>query len=335
MKASAIAFSNIALVKYWGRSAEERSALNIPLNDTVSMTKYGLVDGICLQSHTTVEFSEQYDQDTAVLNSNPLRGSRIDRIRRVIDALRELAGIELKFMMQSRNDFPTMAGLASSASGFAALGLAAASALGLTMSREKLSSYVRLGSGSAARSVFGGFVYLYQGGSHETAYAEKICSCDEFDMSVAIAIIDENEKPVSSEEGHATAHSSPFNDIRIIKSQQQAEIVRKAILENDFTTVGRTAEENCKYMHAVMMTSDPPLFYWSPATLNVMKTIMKLRSAGMECYFTIDAGPNVHCLCHRSDLESVAREISGIDGVQRVVPAVAGKDAFVTDEHLF
>lgn len=310
-------------------------ALNLPLNDTVSMTKYGLAEKIHLMSHTTIDFSDIYTKDIAVLDQYLLDAHALERILSVVDPLRKLAGVGSKFFMRSRNDFPTKAGLASSASGFAALGIATAEALNLKLSREELSTYVRLGSGSAARSVFGGFVYLHEGNSHETAYAEQICACHDFDLSVVIAIVDANEKEISSDEGHRTAYSSPFHDVRIEKSQQQALLVKDAILRNDFTTVGRIAEENCKYMHAVMMTSDPPIFYWSATTLNVIKLIIQLRKEGLECYFTIDAGPNVHCLCHCSDMDLLADQLRKIAGVETVIPAIAADDILITNDHLF
>jgi len=335
MKVSAKAFSNIALIKYWGRAAGFDPALNLPLNDTVSMTKYGLLDDTHLMSHTTIDFSATYEQDIAILNGKPIVGRGLERILSVIDPLRKLAGNRDRFYMKSHNDFPTKAGLASSASGFAALAVAASNALDLKLSPEVLSTYVRLGSGSAARSVFGGFVYFHKGNSHETSYAEKLCTCAEFDLCVVIAVVDADEKKVSSDEGHQTAETSPFNDIRIAKSQEQAVIVKNAILNNDFTTVGRVAEENCKYMHAVMMTSNPPLFYWSAATMTVIKSIMRFREEGLECYFTIDAGPNVHCLCHRRDLDVLKSKIGQIHGVKKVIPAIPADDVIISDDHLF
>jgi len=335
MKSSAIAHSNIALIKYWGRSREHDPNLNIPLNDTVSMTKYGLTDGIHLQTHTTIELSPDYDKDIVTVEGQEITGRHLERIIRVIDHLRALANIDYPFKMVSQNDFPTQAGLASSASAFAALAIAAANALGLKFSREDLSKIARLGSGSAARSIHGGFVYCHKGSSHETSFAEQICTRDCFDMNAVIAIVDMGKKEITSDEGHNLAHTSPFNHIRIQKSQQQAKKIKKLILENDFNAVGQMAEANCLYMHSVMMTSQPSLFYWQSATLNIIKTIQKLRIEGLPCYFTIDAGPNVHCLCQSKNMHELQKLIEQIDGVEKTILVRPADDAYVTKEHLF
>jgi len=246
-----------------------------------------------------------------------------------------LATIYYKFKMVSQNDFPTQAGLASSASAFAALAMAAADALGLEFSREDLSKIARLGSGSAARSIHGGFVYCHQGDSHKTSFAEQICTTDCFDMNAVIAIVDADKKRITSDEGHELAHTSPFNDIRIQISQQQAQEIKKLILENKFEAVGQMAEANCLYMHSVMMTSQPSLIYWQPATLSIVKTIQQLRNQGLPCYFTIDAGPNVHCLCQAKNLNELQQLINGIEGVQRTILVRPAEDAYVMKEHLF
>ncbi|HEX9974594.1 MAG TPA: diphosphomevalonate decarboxylase, partial [bacterium] len=238
LKSSAIAHSNIALVKYWGRSRHHDPNLNIPLNDTVSMTKYGMSDDIHLQTHTTIEFSPEFNDDKVSVRGHEVAGRNLERIIYVIDNLRSSAKIDYRFKMMSQNDFPTQAGLASSASAFAALTLAAADALGLKFSRENLSKIARLGSGSAARSIHGGFVYCYGGNSHDTSYAEQICTVDCFDMHAVIAVVDAGKKEITSDEGHHLAHTSPFNEFRIEKSHQQAHELRKLILENDFNAVG-------------------------------------------------------------------------------------------------
>lgn len=335
MKSSAIAHSNIALIKYWGRSLDYDPRLNIPSNDSVSMTKYGLSHDTRLQTHTTIDFSDVYEEDAAFLEGEILLGREMERILRVVNPLREYANVDYKFKMMSRNDFPTGAGLASSASGFAALAIAAVDALGIDFSKEEISTYARLGSGSAARSIHGGFVYWNRGDSHETSFAGEICGPDEFNMCTVIAIVDEGKKDVTSDVGHESAYSSPFNEVRISKSQEQAKDIRKAILNDDFSEVGRIAEENCKYMHAVMMTSSPPLFYWHPDTLRLIKSIQRIRKEGLECYFTVDAGPNVHCLCRREDAYELQKVLEKMECVNKAILARPADDSFATKEHLF
>ncbi len=335
VKSSAIAYSNIALIKYWGRSPDNNPNLNIPSNDSVSMTKYGLAHDIHLQTHTTIDFSDAYEEDTAILEGEVLIGREMERILRVVNPLRKYTNIDHKFKMMSKNDFPTQAGLASSASGFAALAIAAVSALDIDFSKERISTYARLGSGSATRSIHGGFVYWNKGNSHETSFAEQICGPDEFHMNAVIAIIHEGKKDVTSDVGHESAYTSPFNEARIKKSQEQAIEIKKAILDDDFSKVGKIAEENCKYMHAVMMTSNPPLFYWHPETLKLIKSIQRIRKEGLECYFTIDAGPNVHCLCRPEDTYELQKSLKKIECVNKTILLKPADDSYVTKEHLF
>ena len=335
VKSSAIAHSNIALVKYWGRSLDYDPSLNIPSNDSVSMTKYGLTHDIHLQTHTTIDFSDNYEEDTANLDGEVLTGRNMDRILRVVNPLRKYASVDSKFKMMSKNDFPTQTGLASSSSGFAALTIATVNALDIDFTKEEISKYARLGSGSAARSIHGGFVYWNKGNSHETSYAQQICSPDDFDINAVIAIVHEGKKEVTSDVGHEFAHTSPFDAARIKRSEEQAKEIKKAILDHDFTEVGKIAEENCKYMHAVMMTSTPPLFYWSPDTLRLIRLTQKIRRKGLECYFTIDAGPNVHYLCKPNDTYELQKVLERIEGVRRTVPVKPADDSQVTKKHLF
>jgi len=330
MKASATAHSNIALVKYWGRA----NLLNIPLNDNIGMTKCG-TGSVRLEARTTVEFSEDYGTDSAAVGGKRLEGRELERVLEVVNPLRKAAGVGLPFRMESKNDFPTAAGLASSAAGFAALVLAASKALNLDMTPEQLSTYARLGSGSAARSLHGGFVYWHAGDSHETSYAEQICGPKDFGMGAVIALVSEGRKDVSSDAGHESAATSPFNDVRIGRSRELARKMRAAILDDDFTAVGKMAEESCVQMHAVMMTSQPALFYWLPATLAVLKAVRKARESGLECYFSIDAGPNVHCFCRPEKMQELQEILQGIEGVKKTIPALPAENPASAAEHLF
>jgi diphosphomevalonate decarboxylase len=362
MKASALAHPNIALIKYWGRAIDQPPYLNIPTNDSVSMTKESIKgenSEIELITHTTIEFSEKYDKDIGFLKSNDELSSfdtiQMERIKKVVNALRKLADINLNFKLVSENKFPTAAGLASSASAFAAIAMCTNKALNLNLDRKTLSTYARLGSGSAARSIHGGFVCWNKGNSHETSFAEQICECNEFDLSALIAVIDRGKKDISSDVGLTFAHSSIFNRIKVEESQKQVIEIKKAIKNNDFTTVGRISEKNCLYMHSVMMTGDPPLFYWNPRTLEVMKRVVKVRNKffqtnkaikrgikqrekeGIECYFTIDAGPNIHCLCRDEDLDEVQNIIHEIGIPERDTVRVrqATYGSKVVSQHLF
>ena len=336
MKSSAIAHSNIALIKYWGRWNKAPPELNIPSNDSVSITKYGFSGNTHLQTHTTIEFSEDFKEDKAILNNNLLKGRDMEKVLKITNPLRKLKKIDYKFKMMSFNDFPTQAGLASSAAGFAALTIASTKALNLDMTQEELSTFARLGSGSAARSIHGGFVYWHRGISHETSYAEQICKANDFDINAIIAIIDKGKKDVTSDAGHESANTSIFNAIRVEKSHEQAEEIKRAILDDDFKKVGAIAEKNCIYMHAVMMTSKPALFYWNPLTLRVIKKVLQIRkSAKLDCFFTIDAGPNVHCLCRPEIIEYVQNMLENIEGIKETILVRPANDSYTTIKHLF
>lgn len=336
MKSSAIAHSNIALIKYWGNWYKGSPELNIPSNDSVSMTKYGLSETTHLQTHTTIEFSENFKENEAILNNHHLKGRDIERILKVIRALKKLKKIDYNFKMMSFNDFPTQAGLASSAAGFAALTIAAANALNLDLTQKELSTFARLGSGSAARSIHGGFVYWHRGSSHETSYAEQICGPNDFDINAIIGIIDEGKKDISSDLGHKSAQTSLFNKLRVVESHKQAEKIKKAILDDDFKNVGTIAEKNCISMHAVMMTSEPALFYWNPITLRVIKKVLSIRkSENLECFFTIDAGPNIHCLCRPEINKDVQNMLENIEGVERTILVKPANDSSTINKHLF
>jgi len=361
-KSSAYAHPNIALIKYWGKSRDHPPNLNIPTNDSVSMTKESIntaTSGIDLLTHTTIEFSEQYNEDTGFLKTNdpliPFNEIQMKRILKVVDALKQSANTYLHFKMISQNKFPTAAGLASSSSAFAALATCTADALNLNLDKIELSKYARLGSGSASRSLHGGFVYWNKGNSHDTSYAEQICACNEFNIAAVIAVIDRGKKEVSSDVGQEAAHSSVFNQIKINESQKQAIEIKKAIQDDDFTTVGKIAEKNCLYMHSVMMTSEPPLFYWEPNTLKVIKTVLNTRrqffqtykmiekgikqkeKEGIECYFTVDAGPNIHCLCRTEDLDAAQNMIQNIGIPEKNIVRVRQADygSKIVNEHLF
>ncbi len=334
MKSSAIAHSNIALVKYWGRSRTHDPSLNIPSTDSVGMTKLGESDDIRLLTHTTIEFSDVYEQDSATLDGAFLTGRAMERVLKVVNPLRTIAGVSHRFKMMSRNDFPTQAGLASSASGFAALTIATVDGLGISLSKREISAFARLGSGSAARSIHGGLVYWYKGDSHETSFARQICGPTEFDMSAVIAIIHKGRKEVTSDVGHKSAHTSPFDRARVNISRKQAKDIEKAILTDDFSVVGRISEESSRYMHVVMMTSDPPLFYWHPNTLRLIKLIQKLRPS-LECYASVDAGPNVHCLCRPEDAYELRKILDETDYVNMTIVAGLAGGSHKTGEHLF
>ncbi len=311
LTATARAHSNIALAKYWGK---RDAALNIPAVGSISIT----LDG--LHTDTTVTFRDDLAHDELWLNgSQQVAGNPgMTRTRIVLDLVRELAGTEMHAAVSSANNFPTGAGLASSASGFAALALAASTAAGLEQSARELSILARRGSASAARSLFGGYAELHTGTAADgsDAFAEPLMDAADWPLSVVVAITDTNQKSVSSTEGmSATSATSPFYAAWVDSSEALLTRMRAAILANDLEQVGELTEHSCLALHSLMFTTQPALIYWNAATMAAIHTVRELRAGGIPVYFTIDAGPQVKALCRPTDAAAVAQALSHLPGV--------------------
>ena len=280
-----------------------------------------------LETRTTVEFHPGLQADTLSVDGQSITGSGLDRVARHLDHIRQMASVSERAIVTSSNNFPTGAGIASSASAFAALSLAATAALGIALSERELSSLARLGSGSAARSIPGGFVEWYAAPTHEASYAETFAPADHWLLTDCIAIISRTHKSTGSTEGHALAGTSVLQAARVQTASGRLERCKRAVLTRDFDELAAVVELDSNLMHAVMMTSDPPLFYWSPATLTVMRTVRQWRASGLGVCYTIDAGPNVHCLCAPGDEQTVFERLSAQEGVLEVRRAAPGGPA--------
>ena len=321
--ATAIAFSNIALIKYWGNYD---SSLRIPSNSSISMN----LDG--LYSRTRVTFTTERDMDGFILNGLPVGDAALQRVHNLLDRVRQLAGVWMYAEVESRNNFPTGAGLASSASGFAALTLAASRAAGLELGESDLSRLARLSSGSACRSIPGGFVEWQAGEDDKSSYAFSIASPEHWELIDCIAIVSQAHKPISSFEGHVLADTSPLQPARVADANRRLEICRRAILERDFDALAQVVELDSNLMHAVIMTSTPLLQYWQPATLEVMRAVTDWRREGFPACYTIDAGPNVHVICLHSWANQIADRLSQISGVTEVLTAHPGGSAHIVSD---
>jgi diphosphomevalonate decarboxylase len=317
-KATACSCSNIAFIKYWGNIDE---TLRLPASGSISMNLCGL------ETRTTVEFSPDLQADTLSVDGQSITGSGLNRVSRHLDHVRQMAGSSERAIVTSTNNFPTGAGIASSASAFAALSLAATAALGLALSARELSSLARLGSGSAARSIPGGFVEWHAGPNHEASYAETFAPADHWPLTDCIAIVSRTHKSTGSTEGHALAGSSVLQAARVQTAPDRLERCKRAVLNRDFDELAAVVELDSNLMHAVMMTSDPPLFYWSPATLDLMQAVRQWRAGGVGICYTIDAGPNVHCLCAPGDEQAVFERLSAQKDVLEVRRASPGGPA--------
>jgi diphosphomevalonate decarboxylase len=316
--ATAQAFANIAFIKYWGNRDD---ALRLPQNGSISMN----LDG--LYARTRVSFQPGLRADALTLNDYQVSGPGLERVSALLDLVRRMAGSTAFAQVESRNNFPTGAGIASSAAAFSALALAASAAAGLNLSEPVLSRLARRGSGSACRSVPGGFVEWQVGESEVDSYAYSIAPPDHWDLVDCIAILKEGHKPVGSTRGHALAGTSPLQAARLAGAQTRLDICREAILQRDFDALARVVELDSNLMHAVMITSDPPLFYWEPESLALIKIIPQWRAEGWPVCYTLDAGPNVHVICSAEIAERTVGRLERFPGVIQVLKARPGGPA--------
>ncbi|GAA0410881.1 diphosphomevalonate decarboxylase [Streptomyces luteireticuli] len=305
--ATAVAHPNIALIKYWGKSDEQ---LVLPRTDSLSMT----LD--IFPTTTRVRLVPEAEHDEVTLGGAPLEGEARRRVVAFLDLVRERAGSSQRAVVATENTVPTGAGLASSASGFAALAVAASAAYGLDSDPTALSRLARRGSGSASRSVFGDFAIWHAGRPGEadadlSSYAEPVTT-GEFAPALVIAVVNAGPKAVSSRAAmRRTVDTSPLYEPWAASSKDDLAEMREALLKGDLDAVGEIAERNALGMHATMLAARPAVRYLSAPTLTVLDSVLQLRRDGVPAYATMDAGPNVKVLCHRKDAERVAAVVRG------------------------
>jgi diphosphomevalonate decarboxylase len=320
--ARAIANPNIAMIKYWGNINDE---LRLPANGSISFSLAGL------ETVTEVRFDPVLEDDELQLNNRPASAPELGRVSRQLDLIRDLAGIRDHATVSTGNNFPAGAGIASSASAFAALSLAAAAAAGLELNQQNLSRLARRGSGSAARSIHPGFVELFTGENDDDSYAEMIAPPDHWDLVDLIAVISQAHKPVGSSQGHLAAPSSPLQAARVGDAQRRLDQCRQAIMDRDFESLADIVELDSNLMHAVMITSSPPLFYWEPESITLMRAISGWRKEGLEVCYTLDAGPNVHCLATGTSVTEVEKQLGELPFIQQILRGQPGAGARLVD----
>ncbi len=318
--ATALAHPNIALIKYWGNRDD---GLRLPANGSISMNLAGL------ETVTTVAFSPSLAEDEFVFEGILQSGPALERVSAHLDRLRHKAGSVIKAHVESRNNFPLGAGIASSASGFAALTVAGAAALELMLSERELSILARRESGSAARSIPAGFVEWYAADADEESFAESIAPPEHWALADVIAILDSRPKQTGSAEGNRLARTSPHQAARVSDAARRLDICRRAVRGKDFPALAEIVEEDTRRMHEVMRTSTPALNYLAPATKELMRVIPAWRAQGLPVAYTIDAGPNVHCLCPAESAGEVERRLRENPAVERVLVARPGGGAHV------
>lgn len=313
--AKAVAHSNIALIKYWGKSNVER---NLPAVPSLSMT----LDA--LSTTTRVEFDASLTEDAVTLDGAAISGRPRERVCRVLDRVRERAGVGTRASVESANSFPTAAGLASSASGFAALVMAATRAAGLELSNAELSAWARQASVSAARSIYGGFAEL----DADAESAAPVAAKAHWDLGMVIALTARGPKSVSSTDGMLhTAKTSPYYPAWVEAAPALFQTARAAIERRDLDTLGEAMEHSTLLMHASMFGARPAVIYFAPPTLGVLDRIRQLRSDGVRAYFTMDAGPHVKVLARREDLGTLDDALRTVPGVVRTLQTGIGPDA--------
>ncbi|MBA3470298.1 MAG: diphosphomevalonate decarboxylase [Herpetosiphonaceae bacterium] len=323
--ATAVACANIAFIKYWGQSD---SGLTLPTNGSISLN----LDG-CL-TETTVRCDPELERDQvwlALHGGEEMRasGRPYERVMAQINRLRTLAGSTMPVEVRSRNNFPSDAGIASSAAAFAALTRAAVEAFQLEVDERELSRLTRLsGSGSACRSIPAGFVEWYNDGTHQGSYAEQIAPSSHWALVDIVAVVNTQAKHVSSTHGHDLAPTSAYFPARLSEVPARLAEVRRAISERDLERLGVAAEADAMSMHVVAMTAQPPTMYWQPATLSVMQAVQRWRAQdNLHSYWTIDAGPNVHVICEAKDAPEVEARLCELSAVQWTIANGPGHEA--------
>src|SRR5258706_2846183 len=309
---------NIAFIKYWGN---RDNTLRLPMNGSISMN----LDGLC--TRTTVSFQHSLSFDELVINGHEVRGAGADRVSDILDIIRGMANIHDHAEVMTENNFPSGAGIASSASAFAALALTGSKAAGLNLSEPELSRLARRGSGSASRSIPGGFVEWQVGTTDEDSFAFSIAPVAHWKFTDCIAIVSASHKKTGSTEGHAIAPTNPLQAARVADTPRRLDLCRNAILNKDFDTFASIVELDSDIMHSVMMTSTPALHYWKPTSLAVMNAVRQWRSEGVPACYPVDAGANVHVICLEAESNTVNKRLRDINEVEDVLIAHVGGPA--------
>ena len=325
MKATAIAPSNIAFIKYWGKKDEK---LRLPENGSISMN---LSD---LTTTTTVEFSPNLMKDYVEINGIKEQ-TEVNRAIKHLERVRKIAKLTHKAKVMTKNSFPIGTGLSSSASGFAALTLAASKAAGLDLGKKELSILARQGSGSACRSIPDGFVEWLDGDTNDTSYAYSLYPSDYWDILDIVVIVSKDKKDVSSGEGQKLVLTSQFYKVRLSNINKKITRCKKLLREKNFSELGELIEAEALELHAVMLTSTPSLIYWLPGTIQIMNLVKKIRSEGLEVYFTVNTGQDTHLIIEEKNKEILLERLRKINIIKKLIINKPSVGARLTSNHLF
>lgn len=317
LEASARACANIALAKYWGKADVKR---NIPAVPSISLTLDQLV------TETRVRFDPSLSSDLVRLDGRRATEAEADRVIAMLNRVRREARLRVKAHVSSHNHFPTAAGLASSASGFAALAASASAAAGIRFNARRLSALARASSASAARSIYGGFVELPAGSRGDDDLAARpIAPPGHWNLRLVVALTDPGKKKVGSTEGmERSRKSSPYYEAWVDQAPKWSRKIKRAIKERELDTLGEVMEQSTLAFHCCAITSTPPIIYWAPATLAALATVRGLRERGVSVWATMDAGPHVKALCGVGDASRVRQALDRTQGVTRTWVAKPG-----------
>jgi len=308
VKIEAKSNSNIALIKYWGKRDE---SLFLPTKSSVSVT----LDK--LKTYTKIG-AEKLSPDPKTYQG----------VKRFLKFFEKNFDVSKKLYVTSENHFPTKAGLASSASGYSALASGLDKFFNLNLSKKELSILARQGSGSAARSIYGGFVIWHKGKKADgsDSFAEQLFDQSHWpEFRVIVAILDKNEKKIGSRTAmQQTVKTSNFYNQWVKKSESQIPKIIEAIKNKDVRSVGQIAETDALEMHFCMQTSKPSINYWTKNTLDTLILIRKLRAKNIDCYFTIDAGPNVKIITLQKSVDRILQELQSNIKIQETIVCGVG-----------
>lgn len=321
MKATAKAHPIQGLIKYHGL---KDPVLRIPFHDSIS------VCANALSTVTTVEADDELKEDSIIVNGEAITGNAKKRVETILQKLREMADYSGFFKIVSRNSLMEGKGLGFSASGFAALGLAASASLKLDLDNVSLCEIVRLGAGSATRSLVGSFAIWYAD-KNGKSYAEQIVEPEAVDLAMVIIPIRSDFK---TDEAHFEILSSPLFESRLKNVSNMVKSMRKAIVENDVQSIGKLAEEDTLNLHAITMTGKSRIILWEPETLQIIKEVVKMRAEGIPAWYSIDTGPSVFINTFREYTDSVVNWLQELK-FSRIIVSGVGSKASLISNHLF
>ncbi|MEQ7221847.1 diphosphomevalonate decarboxylase [Vagococcus fluvialis] len=312
------AHTNIALIKYWGKRNDE---LFLPMNSSLSLT----LDAF--YTDTEVVLDSDFTSDTFFLNDVKQDEKETEKITKFLNLFRNEVNMKTKACVKSYNHVPTAAGLASSASAFSALAGAMNQASGLNLDSKTLSTFARRGSGSATRSIYGGFVEWYMGEDDlsETSHAIPVDDAS-WDIGMIVIAVNTGRKKLSSRVGmKQTIATSPFYSSWVETATSDLTKMKDAIKQKDFITLGEITESNGMKMHATMLGAFPPISYWEPDSVKAIQTVKEIRGMGIPCYVTMDAGPNVKVLCKASDMAKIEELLLKEFKREQIIPTTVGE----------